>query len=176
MFWKHGEQYAGLHRLIYKSEDTIYVGQDDFKSSKGRFILSEGFSRCNGIVFFDLYQQKGALAHISPATDPRMLIVGEVGHVLGGGRRVERLGDCFPQPEDVIVFNVCHSYAAAWCPEVVDTELGRLGFGIKDIRHVLLETIQDNSYVVHRAIALDTKMKEVYIFPNNNTSLIRVPF
>ena len=32
MYWKQGEQYTGLHQLIYKSVDTVYVGQDGFRS------------------------------------------------------------------------------------------------------------------------------------------------
>ncbi|GEM_PF-5037465 len=173
MFFKFGGQYTNLVELIRKSEDTVYVHQDNFESSCGRFVWSEGFSRCSGLAFFD--GKKSALAHISGATSPQLLIKGYVGHVLGGEfRPVEKLQDVFDSPKDVQLINIYHDFCHSWLPEEIEHAMNSIG--INKINHVALETIPFDGSIFHRAIAIDSKNKEVYIFPNNKTSLIRIPF
>ncbi|MBW2977755.1 hypothetical protein KY331_02835 [Candidatus Woesearchaeota archaeon] len=173
MYWKQGEQYAGLHQLIHKSIDTVYVGQDDFNSSDVR-LLSEGFSRCNGIVFLDKDCQTGALAHISGATRPGDIVNGIRHHVTGARMPdVKKLEDIFQDCAKVKAINVYHSSYYAWWPEIIEEELAKKG--VNDVQHVALTT-RPNGEVYHRAIALDVRRALLYIFPNNRTSLITVPF
>ena len=172
MYWKLREQYTGLHQLICRSADTVYVGQDDFNSSDAR-LLSEGFARCNGIAFLDRNCSKGALAHISGATHPNDIVNGIRYHVTGSRMSdVDKIEDVFEDTSNVKAINVYHSLRYAWWPEIIEETLAKKG--ISEVQHVPLST--SNGKVYHRAIALDVKQALLYIFPNNGTSLITVPF
>ncbi len=169
---RYGEQYTGLMELINRSEDTTYVGQDDFRSGDVR-IYSEGFGRCVGLLFLDYDLIRGAMAHISPSTDPYDLMKGRVGHAYGGVLRpVEKPTKIFSDPSRVRVIEVFDRNRCAWYPDEVRRELNKHGF--EDFSYVTLRN--RNRKVYHKTIALDVTRGLIHIATTVNPGITTVPF
>ncbi len=145
----------------FKAKKHVYVAPRELRSSKD-ILISENFSRCQGISFFDNSRKIGALAHNYSEHDPYNILTGAW---TGGVFHLENpkaiFSDIMSQVSAVHIYHAdAHNYPERW----IEGALGRVG--ITNIVHVPIKS-KKVSIIQWRHIVQDVKDGSVYIFPTD---------
>ncbi|GIU69700.1 MAG: hypothetical protein KatS3mg002_0936 [Candidatus Woesearchaeota archaeon] len=147
----------------YFINNGIEVIINDMKT--GEILFSRNYSICNALVFSD--GKTTALAHISKATTPEMLMSGYVSNLLVENpkedkRYVKKISEIFEDPDKIIAYHI-HRNDGCWSDSQIRKEL--INKNIKD-NNIYSFQIKNNSFRT-RDIGVTMKNKRIYIFPRS---------
>jgi hypothetical protein len=144
----------------FKAKKHTYVAPMELRSSKG-ILISENFSRCQGIVLFDYKAKVGALAHNYSENDPYDTLTGAwTGEIF----HLEDPKATFSDTSRVLAVHVYHEYAHDYPERWIEGALERVG--IKNVIHIPIKS-KEAHRIQWRHVVHDVKDGSVYIFPTD---------
>ncbi|MBW2970314.1 hypothetical protein KY309_00010 [Candidatus Woesearchaeota archaeon] len=127
--------------------------------SSNNLLVSEYFSKCQGVCFVDDYRRVGAIAHNIPSEDPNYTLTGRWS---GSDPNLEDPRIIFDDMTKVMAVHVYHEWKHEW-PEVwVEGALQRIG--IERVVHIPIKS-KTRQMKFWRHIVHDVKDSSVYVFP-----------
>jgi len=144
----------------FKAQQPTWVSARQLKSSKG-ILISDGFSRCQGVSFLDKRLEVGAIAHNHPRDDPYYTLTGKWSEY---EKRFEDPKKIFEDMNKVVAVHVYHEGRYSWPERCIEKALKRTG--IERVVHIPIKS-KESGRVFWRCMAQDVKKGEVYIFPTD---------
>lgn len=152
----------------YFMKNGIEVMINDMKY--GDTLFSRDYSICNALIFTN--SNIAALAHISNATSPEILLQGYVSNLLFDSkkksRRIQRLGEIFNDIQDVAAHHIYRD-DCCWANHTVVEALKSHG-----IKKIYPTSINDPAFRT-RDIGISMKENKIYIFPKSYSETEKNP-
>jgi len=142
-----------------RAHNPTWVSQGQLRSSEG-LLVSEGFSRCQGVCFLD-EGIVGALAHNRPEDRPGNLLTGKWSTY---NPRIEDPKKVFEKTKNVKAVHIYHKYDCSWPESWIDNALEEIG--ITNVVHIPILPMKPGTYFWNH-LAEDVKNSSVYIFPTD---------
>ncbi len=142
-----------------KARDHTYVHARQLKSSRD-LLISEDFSKCQGVCFLDDRNEVGALAHNYSTHDPYDTLTGEC---TGGEYHLEDPREIFDNLGRVLAVHVYHEHCYEWPQNWIKGALARIG--IKKLVHIPIKS--KHKGIFSRHIVHDVRNGSVYVFPTD---------
>ncbi|MBI5065626.1 hypothetical protein HZA97_05300 [Candidatus Woesearchaeota archaeon] len=147
-----------LFEKLRKREHTD-VCSFESRSSEG-ILISEGFSRCQGVCFLDPEREVGLLAHNRPEYDPYNFLTGKW---VSNDLCIEDPRKVFADLSRIVVVHIYHEHNHSWPENWISGALE--GIGINKIIHIPIKSNKEDSYWRH--IVQDVREGSVYVFPTD---------
>ncbi|MFH1174005.1 MAG: hypothetical protein V1725_02660 [archaeon] len=146
-----------------RKQPATWVSARQLKSGNG-LIISDGFSRCQGVVFCD--GMTGAIAHNHPEEDPFYTVTGRWA---GEGREDPR--HIFSDLTNVKAVHVYHESNYAYPRNWIEDPLNAMG--ITDIQHIPIKAknLGRNHW---RHLVLDAQQGLLYVFPTDHKRGLKI--
>lgn len=133
-------------------------------SSTG-ILISEGFSRCQGVCFLDPAREVGLLAHNRPEYNPYNFLTGKWA---SNDPHIEDPKKVFADLSSndlsrVVAVHVYHKHNHSWPESWINGALE--GIGINKVIHLPIKSNKEDSFWRH--IVQDVREGSVYVFPTD---------
>ncbi len=151
-----------------RQQQPTFVNPRTFKSGS-KLLISDSFSRCQGVALYDRQNSKGALAHNFPTQNPYYFLTGKWASTED---QIEDPLRIFPDPKRVQAFHVFHQARYTWPESWIAGALETIG--ITNVQHIPIKS-REPGKVFWRHCALDVAEKSFYVFPTDFEYGLRLP-
>ncbi|NQU98440.1 hypothetical protein HQ533_03150 [Candidatus Woesearchaeota archaeon] len=168
MYYDHIDKILEITGKCKENElDEIieFVGTNGIRSSREkRYIWSDTFAKCNGIIFVPEYSGPSTLAHISELISPWDMFVNDhrIENITNRSLKEEiDINQLYVDKDSIQIMNIYDPDYFAAHPSRIEEALNHLGF--QNIQHKQVEP-ESNEEVRRRDLFLDSEKKLLYMF------------